>query len=267
MTEQSTSPADRPEADPAPQGTPAPARRGGLALAALGLLGELLITLGLVLALFVGYSLWWTDVLADRKADRAGDQLRGAWSAPAPAPGPSAGGRVPSQPPAAGQSYAAGDAVGFLHVPAMGSGYQVLIRMGTDAATLSEGVAGVYEQPYRSAMPWDEQGNFALAAHRDGHGAKFHDLDALKKGDAIVVETRDSWYVYRVDSTLPETSKYDTGIVAPVPKGSGYHSPGRYVTLTTCTPVYTSRYRMAVWGSLVRVDPVDAARTPPAELR
>ncbi|WP_413230141.1 class E sortase [Kitasatospora herbaricolor] len=240
---------DGPVAPPAGR----PARRGPV-MVALGAFGELLITLGLLLALFAAYSLWWTNVQADRSADLASDKLRSAWSAP-----PSAA------PPA--RTYAAGDGVGFLHVPAMGAGYQVLIRMGTDAATLAEGVAGVYETPYRSAMPWDPSGNFALAAHRDGHGAKFHDLDALRPGDAIVVETQDSWYVYRVDDTLPETSKYDTGVVAPVPEGSSYHSPGRYITLTTCTPVYTSRYRMAVWGSLVRVDPVDAARTPPAELR
>lgn len=81
------------------------------------------------------------------------------------------------------------------------------------------------------------------------------------------METRDDWYIYRVDATLPETSKFNTGVIAPVPEGSGYTRPGRYITLTTCTPVYTSRYRMVVWGSLVRVDPVDAARTPPPELR
>ncbi|MFB6891596.1 class E sortase [Kitasatospora sp. NPDC056327] len=264
-----------------------PGRGRGRALAVLGVFGELLITLGLVLGLFVAYSLWWTDVLADRSASAASDQLRDAWSLGAPAspggsaasPGADPGGPAVSASPGApavpgaggaggaGQTYANGEGIGFLHVPAMGRDYQVLIRMGTDTATLAEGVAGVYEQPYRAAMPWDESGNFALAAHRDGHGAKFHDLDALRKGDAIVVETRDKWYVYRVDSTLPETSKYDTGIVAPVPKGSGYTAPGRYITLTTCTPVYTSRYRMAVWGSLVRVDDMDARRTPPAELR
>ncbi|MCX4747690.1 class E sortase [Kitasatospora sp. NBC_01287] len=217
----------------------------------LGLLGELLITAGLVLALFVGYSLWWTDLLADRQADRAGDQLRHSWSAPA----------APAVP------YGASDGVGFLHVPALGKDYQVLIKMGTSPEVLNQGVAGVYEEPYRAAMPWDPSGNFALAAHRDGHGAKFHDLDALDKGDAVVVETRDRWYVYRVDATLPETTKYDIGIIAAVPQSSGYTKPGRYITLTTCTPVYTSRYRMAVWGSLVRVDQVDAQRTPPAELR
>ncbi len=149
----------------------------------------------------------------------------------------------------------------------MGGDYQVLIRMGTSTEVLDEGVAGVYEQPYKAAVPWDQAGNFALAAHRDGHGAKFHDLDAVHKGDAVVVETKDKWYVYKIDNTLPETSKFDTGIVAPVPEGAGYAGPGRYITLTTCTPVYTSRYRMAVWGSLVRVDDMDAKRTPPPELR
>ncbi|MFD0274991.1 class E sortase [Kitasatospora sp. NPDC127111] len=267
------------EALPAP---PPPARRGrarARALAALGVFGELLITLGLLLGLFVAYSLWWTNVQADASAAQAADKLRSAWAAgptaapPTAAPGapasPGAPGTpgAPGAPGTTGPAYGAGDGVGFLHVPAMGKDFQVLIRMGTDSATLAEGVAGVYEQPYRAAMPWDAVGNFALAAHRDGHGAKFHDLDAVRKGDAIVVETKDKWYVYKVDNTLPETSKYDTGIVAPVPKGSGYEAPGRYITLTTCTPVYTSRYRMAVWGSLVRVDDVDAKRTPPPELR
>ncbi len=228
--------------------------------AVLGVAGELLVTAGLVLALFVGYSLWWTDVVAQGHSGQAGDRLRQSWSAPA-VPGPSA------PPAAAPPVYAAGDGVGFLHVPALGRGNQTLIRMGTGPEVLNEGVAGVYQEPYRAAMPWDPAGNFALAAHRDGHGAKFHDLDQLAKGDAIVVETRDKWYVYRVDGTLPQTSKYDTGIIEPVPTGSPYQGPGRYITLTTCTPVYTSRYRMAVWGSLVRVDAMDGRRTPPPELR
>ncbi|GAA1966130.1 class E sortase [Kitasatospora viridis] len=228
------------------------ARRPRTPLArALGVVGELLITLGVLLALFVAYSLWWTDVLAGRQADQAAQRLRHTWTAPA-APDP---------------AYQPGGGIGFLHVPAMGKDYSVLIKMGTDPDVLNEGVAGVYTQPYAAAMPWAPSGNFALAAHRDGHGAKFHDLDEVQKGAPIVVETRDSWFVYRVDAVLDQTTKDDTGIVAPVPEKAGYTQPGHYITLTTCTPVYTSRYRMAVWGSLVRVDPVDAKRTPPPELR
>ena len=227
---------------------------------ALGLLGELMITAGVLLGLFVVYSLWWTDVVADQRADAEAAQVRQAWSAPPRAPGV-------SRPTAAARGYQAADGLGFLHIPRLGSGYQVLIRTGTDTDVLNQGVAGTYTEPYRAAMPWAGDGNFALAAHRDGHGARFHDLPELRPGDKVVVETRDDWYVYTVDRTLQRMSKYDVGVTAPVPVGSGYTRPGHYLTLTTCTPAYTSRYRMAVWASLTRTVPVDGARDLPPELR
>ncbi|MFE4976953.1 class E sortase [Kitasatospora sp. NPDC056651] len=229
---------------------------------AVGAFGDLLFTVGVLLALLVAHSLWWTNLVADRHAHLSAERLRQSWSVPAAPPAGAAAPTAAAPPP-----FAPGDAVGFLHVPALGTGYQVLIRVGTDGDTLADGVAGAYTTPYRSAMPWDPEGNVALAAHRDGHGAKFHDLDRLEPGDPMVVETRDRWYVYRVDATLDETAKDDTGVIAPVPVGSPYRGPGRYLTLTTCTPVYTSLYRMAVWGSLVREEPMDQGRTPPAELR
>ncbi|MFE7192487.1 class E sortase [Kitasatospora sp. NPDC057541] len=230
---------------------------------AIGVSGDLLFTVGVLFALLLVHSLWWTNLTAGRHADLSGERLRRSWEAPAAAPPTAAAPPDSPAPP----PFAPGDAIGFLRVPALGAGYQVLIEVGADPDTLADGVAGAYTAPYRSAMPWEPQGNFALAAHRDGHGAKFHDLDRLMPGDPLVVETRDRWYVYRVDATLPETTKDDTGVIAPVPAGSPYGGPGRYITLTTCTPVYTSRYRMVVWGSLLREEPMDPVRTPPAELR
>ncbi|WP_371639697.1 class E sortase [Streptomyces virginiae] len=219
----------------------------------LSLLGEVLITVGLVLGLFVAYSLWWTNVLADRQASARGDEIRRQWQAPSPeAAGP---GALDTQ-----------DGVGFLHVPAMRNG-EVLVKAGTDPDTLDDGVAGYYTEPVKSALPWDEKGNFSLAAHRDGHGAKFHNIDKVRNGDAIVFETRDTWYVYKVFAELRQTSKFNTDVINAVPKDSGKTTPGRYITLTTCTPVYTSKYRYIVWGELVRTEKADAKRTPPVELR
>ncbi|MCX4714785.1 class E sortase [Streptomyces virginiae] len=219
----------------------------------LSLLGEVLITVGLVLGLFVAYSLWWTNVLADRQASARGNEIRRQWQAPSPeAAGP---GALDTQ-----------DGVGFLHVPAMRNG-EVLVKAGTDPDTLDDGVAGYYTEPVKSALPWDEKGNFSLAAHRDGHGAKFHNIDKVKNGDAIVFETRDTWYVYKVFAELRQTSKFNTDVINAVPKDSGKTTPGRYITLTTCTPVYTSKYRYIVWGELVRTEKADAKRTPPVELR
>ncbi|MFJ7155433.1 class E sortase [Streptomyces sp. NPDC101118] len=219
---------------------------------ALSLLGELLITAGLVLGLFVAYSLWWTNVLADRSAAERGDQVREVWRSAPPAAGPGA--------------LDTRDGIGFLHVPAMGDG-EVLVKRGTSPEVLNDGVAGYYTEPVKSALPWDKQGNFTLAAHRDGHGAKFHNIHKLRTGDAVVFETRDTWYVYRVYAALQQTSKYNTEVLAPVPRQSGKVVPGRYITLTTCTPVYTSKYRYIVWGELQRTQKVDADRTPPAEIR
>ncbi|MCX5196231.1 class E sortase [Streptomyces sp. NBC_00249] len=234
---------------------PPPPHRSVLA-GFLSLLGELLITLGLVLGLFVAYSLWWTNVLADRQASARGDEVRQRWQTPAPAAS------TPDRPGALDTQ----DGIGFLHVPAMKNG-EVLVKTGTDPEVLNDGVAGYYTEPVKSALPWDDKGNFALAAHRDGHGAKFHNIDKVKNGDAIVFETKDTWYVYKVFADLRQTSKYNVDVINPVPKESGRTAPGRFITLTTCTPVYTSKYRYVVWGELVRTEKVDAKRTPPAELR
>jgi tryptophan synthase beta chain len=142
-----------------------------------------------------------------------------------------------------------------------------LVKEGIELATLNGGVAGFYNDPVESAMPWDRSGNFSLAAHRDGHGAKFNGIHKIRSGDPIVFETRNTWYVYRAYAILPETSKYNIGVLDPIPEESGKTEAGRYITLTTCTPVYTSKYRYVVWGELERTEEIDENRTPPAELR
>ncbi|MFI6470606.1 MULTISPECIES: class E sortase [unclassified Streptomyces] len=230
---------------------PAPARRGrGAVAGVISVFGELLITAGLVLGLFVVYSLWWTNVMADREASAQGDSVRRDWAA---STGPGA--------------LDTKGGIGFLHVPAMKNG-EVLVKKGTDTDVLNGGVAGYYTDPVKATLPGaGKNGNFTLAAHRDGHGAKFHNIDKVKTGDPVVFETKDTWYVYKVFAELTETSKYNVDVLQPVPKESGAKKPGQYITLTTCTPVYTSKYRYIVWGELVRTEKVDAKRTPPAELR
>ncbi len=226
-------------------------RRMGRIAMAVSVFGELLITAGVVLGLFVVYSLWWTNVLADREAGEEADKVRDNWEAADSSPG----------------ALDTKDGIGFLHVPAMENG-EVLVKKGTSADVLDGGVAGYYTSPVKATLPTsDKDGNFTLAAHRDGHGAKFHNIDKLEKGDPIVFETRDSWYVYKVYETLSETSKYNVKVLSSIPRESGKKKAGKYITLTTCTPVYTSRHRYIVWGELERVERVNAERTLPKELR
>lgn len=231
-------------------------RPGRIAAQAVSVLGELLITAGLVMGLFVVYSLWWTNVVADRAADKQAEKVRDDWAQDR------VGGSGQDGPGALDTKAG----IGFLHVPAMSEG-DILVEKGTSMKILNDGVAGYYTDPVKATLPTsDKKGNFSLAAHRDGHGAKFHNIDKIKKGDPIVFETKDDWYVYKVFSILPETSKYNVKVLQPVPKQSGKTKPGHFITLTTCTPVYTSEYRYIVWGELERVQKVDSARTPPKEL-
>ncbi|MFF7767138.1 class E sortase [Streptomyces massasporeus] len=229
---------------------PAARRRPGPIAMAVSFFGELLITAGLVLGLFVVYSLWWTNVVADRAAGKQADKVREDWAHGRGGPG----------------VLDTKNGIGFLHVPAMKNG-EVLVEKGTSNKILNDGVAGYYTDPVKATLPMSgKDGNFSLAAHRDGHGAKFHNIDKIEKGDPIVFETKDKWFVYKVYDILPETSKFNVKVLSQVPKESGRKKPGRYITLTTCTPVYTSTYRYVVWGELERVEKVDADRTPPKEL-
>ncbi|MFF8015653.1 class E sortase [Streptomyces sp. NPDC007929] len=229
---------------------PAARRRPGPVAMAVSFFGELLITTGLVLGLFVVYSLWWTNVVADRAAGKQADEVREGWAHGRGGPG----------------ALDTGNGIGFLHVPAM-SGSEVLVEKGTSNKILNDGVAGYYVDPVKATLPMSgKEGNFSLAAHRDGHGAKFHNIDKIRKGDPIVFETKDKWFVYKVYDILPETSKFNVKVLSKVPEESGKKKPGHYITLTTCTPVYTSTYRYVVWGELERVEKVNSERTPPKEL-
>ena len=102
-------------------------KRGGRGrvAATIGVLGELLITAGLVLALFVAYSLWWTNVIADRHERKASDKVRQEW---AQSHGTGTGSGKGDLPPV---SLDTKDGIGFLHVPAMGKHYEVLVKKGT----------------------------------------------------------------------------------------------------------------------------------------
>ncbi|WP_217212284.1 class E sortase [Streptomyces sp. AC550_RSS872] len=241
----------------APASRRRPARRRGMGRIAMAVsvFGELLITAGLVLGLFVVYSLWWTNVVADRAAAKQADKVRDIWANQDDGD---------SGRPA---EFDSKNGIGFLHVPTM-SGEDILVEKGTSTKILNDGVAGYYTDPVKATLPTSgKKGNFSVAAHRDGHGAEFHNIHKIEKGDPIVFETKDKWYVYKVYGILPETSKYNVKVLSAIPKESGKTKAGHYITLTTCTPVYTSRYRYIVWGELERVEKVDAERTLPEELR
>jgi sortase A len=110
-----------------------------------------------------------------------------------------------------------------------------------------------------------EQGNFAVAGHRVGRGSPFLDLDRMRPGDPIVIETAEGWFTYRVlgdpatgDFASPSgipgqhvVTPADVDVIAPVPGGPpDAVATGAYLTLTTCHPKYSARQRLIVHAEL-----------------
>lgn len=102
----------------------------------------------------------------------------------------------------------------FVYIPAFGPDWRALVMQGVDRETvLNTGAVGHYSGPGTS-FPWDASGNFALAGHRDGHGMIFRDLDQLKPGDKVYVQTQYGWYVYQLDREAPSVPIADVSAIA-----------------------------------------------------
>ncbi|WP_197319523.1 class E sortase [Saccharomonospora sp. NB11] len=270
---------DSPDEPPSDDSPKAAKRGGGKGRAAVRAFGEVLITLGLVMLLFVVYELWVTNLMSEELQREASADLDQRWSQE----------RQMHAEPMDGQAFAR------LYVPAFGVDWNFTIQQGVDAATLEIG-PGHYK---KSAMP-GEPGNFAVAGHRVGKGAPFNDLDLLGSCDAVVVETLDMFFVYRVLPMSEEIEGWTEGkgadprcegvrplteidpayeetvgrrivlptrgdAVAPVP-----YRPDAPVmeanlvellTLTTCHPRFSDRERMIIHGVLTNVYEKQAGAT------
>ena len=208
----------------------------------VGVVGEVLITAGVLVLLFVVYQLVWTNVVADRAAQANVDALEQTWQGDGP---PGAEYDVPIKD---------GEPFAILHVPRLGADYRVPIVQGV---TLDDLAAGVGHYP-ETALP-GQVGNFAVAGHRATNGEPFAYLDRLQRGDAVVVETRTTWYTYEVvDELVVAPTQVD--VILPVPGQPGAEPTERLMTLTTCNPRWASYERLIFHAQLVDQQPKEDGR-------
>lgn len=235
----------------------APPRRRRISV--LGILGELLIAAGLLLALFVVWQLFYTDVQGER-AQRA-EVEETEWVSPDVVGGVTAGDggdedegpevipddikiRDGDPPPMDYPDFT--EKLAALMVPRWGEDYVKMIHEGVTRADVLDPL-GIGHYP-DTALP-GETGNFAISAHRTTYGKPFADVDQLEEGDSLVVQTEDTWFVYTIESwdiVLP----HEVEVIAPMPGQPGVEPDDRYITLTTCHPKFSAAERWIVHGRL-----------------
>lgn len=226
-------------------------------------LGELLITAGVVLLLFVGWELWWTNIDSGIKQEQALEQFFSdvpPVALPDPAPGDSA--------PAAPEDF--GDPAvlpqrdlvgtfGVVYIPRFGEGYSRPVTSGVGTDVLDN--LGLGHYPGTGAP--GEVGNFALAGHRQTHGQVLDQIHTLVPGDRIYVQTRDGYYTYVFRNTeivLPDRAD----VIAPVPTRPDATPEDRILTLTSCNPRFGAQERIIAYSVLESWRPTGAG--PPPEI-
>lgn len=229
----------------------------------LSVLGELLLTAGVIVLLFVSWQMWIGDIIIGAQKNEEGAAVSRAWAASPPPDAPpavkSGEGKTeykPIIPKAPGNT----EHLGQMHIPRFGADYNVGIYGGTSRAdTLDRLGIGIYKE---SKMP-GEVGNFAMAAHRTTWGKPFNQLDKLQVNDAIVVETPDGWFTYRF-RTLEYVKPNQTEVLLDVPHMPDTVTGERYITLTACSPLYSLAERIVAFGVFESFQP--RAEGPPAAL-
>lgn len=196
--------------------------------------GEIMLTLGLVILLFAGYEFIGKAWNTERTQNGLNRDLDALW----------AKGRrpVPGQP------------VARLFIPRLHMRWAVV--EGVTLADLSKG-PGHYPH---TDDPGDV-GNVGIAGHR--LPGVFWNLDRLRKGDAVVLETRSGWFVYRVRRlrvVVPEQVQ----VIAHNPFAQKQPATRRLLTLTTCNPKFDNYQRLVVQAELGREQGKKLGR--PAEL-
>ena len=222
-------------------------------MSVVGVIGELFITAGVLVFLFLGWQLWLNDIIVGAQQDKAGAHLAQQLSEvpiklAKPAPAVGFGDPVVSDAPANAAQF------GVVYIPRLGADYSKTLAQGVGTGdVLDNGWIGHYPG---TAMP-GAVGNFAVAAHRTTHGAPFKGIASLQVGDKIYVQTAAGYYTY-VFRGLEYVRPTAVDVLDPVPESPGVAPTDRIMTMTSCNPMFSASERIIAYASLKSWQPTSA---------
>lgn len=191
---------------------------------ALRLLGKILLSAAGIMAVYIVWLLWGTGFLQGRQQDDLRDELElridQAVAAPAEEPPPT----LP------GQAYA------IITIPEI-----ELDEVVVEGVATEDLMKGPGHYP-KTADPWDEEGRVAIAGHRTTYGAPFWDLDKIRAGDGITLQTEKGVFEYVVTKSRS---------VAPTATEVTLPSDHPTLILTTCNPRFSAAERLIVFADRI----------------
>ena len=231
-----------------------------------GVTGEVLVTAGALMGLFLAWHLVLNDTIQGDRQNQSASALAQQWKVPESASAEQETATAIVNPsneePPVTVSPAEGEAFALLYVPRFGPEYVRTIAEGVDVETVLNsrrlGVGRYLESDQLGAY-----GNFALAAHRTTFGAPFGDIGELRIGDHIYVEVPEGWYAYEFRN-LEYVWETDIKVLNSFPKMEEEVPGARVITLTSCHPKFTVSERVIAYGLYSGWYPRDGG--PPTEI-
>jgi sortase A len=247
-------------------------------LSVVGVAGELLITAGVLVLLYIGWQVWLNDIILGNQYASQARSLSQKWDeedgvgTTSPAPKPSSSATAdPAGPVGTTDNVPVGTAptktaevFAALIIPRFNTAadpnfYRPIAQGVSNTQVLQKKGIGHYPG---TSMP-GAVGNFAIASHRTAYGGALHNVPDLRLGDHIYVETQDGWYQYgfRNLQYMPPT---EVQVLEAVPEQVGVKADDGIITMTTCNPLLSTKERMAAYGVFESFYP--RAGGPPAEI-
>ncbi|PPG36617.1 hypothetical protein C5E10_00440 [Pseudoclavibacter sp. RFBG4] len=228
-------------------------------LSIIGVSGEVLMTLGVVVLLFVGWKYWLNDLIVGDEQNQAGQELSqvladgGEEATTVTTTDPAIGIPISSAPTVTNERFA------ILYVPTWGADYARPIAQGIEQHEVLDNNIGHYPD---SQMP-GEVGNFAIAGHRLAYGASMQKIHELQLGDELVVETADGWYTYSYRSgEYVAPSQVD--VLGSVPRYPEQTGTDRLMMIMSCNPFWSTAERIIGYAVFDSFTP--RADGPPASI-
>lgn len=200
-------------------------------------IGEILLTCGVIVALFLAYMFWGTAARESEAQQRFDRELSSQWASP----GLSLALLSDTGRLAPGKPFA------IMRIPALGPTWKFAVVQGTgiDALALGPGHVPGTQRP-------GQLGNFVVAGHRVTAGNPFYNVPSLRPGDLVFVKTVSGTYVYEITARPVWVWPSDTAVLAPSPDRPGQQPRKRWITLVTCDPAWSGSNRVVVTGVLIK---------------